>query len=78
MMRRKPEDLTGQKFGRLTVIKQSASQNNRVTWLCECECGNVCTARGYKLKDGSKSSCGCLKRELDAEYINRRRQYERL
>jgi hypothetical protein len=32
-------DLTGQKFGRLMVIKRAPNKNNRTAWLCECECG---------------------------------------
>ena len=37
---RKYEDLTGQKFGRLTVIKYAYSKKGARYWLCECSCGN--------------------------------------
>ena len=37
-------DLTGQKFGKLTVIKKvEKSKNNRIKWICKCECGNITT-----------------------------------
>lgn len=62
-------DLTGQKFGRLTVLEQSGfytypkSGDRDITWLCQCECGNFVVARGNNLKDGSTRSCGCLRKE---------------
>lgn len=54
-------DLTGQKFGRLVVIKK-ASNNKQgiVCWLCQCECGNIKIVRGDSLKQGLTLSCGCL------------------
>ena len=62
-------DLTGQKFGRLTVIKQngilSSGKSGRLkAWLCQCDCGNTKTIRGCDLRSGDVSSCGCYKREL--------------
>ena len=57
------EDLTGQKFGRLTVIKRAGTQNGHSTWLCRCECGNFCTVKGIHLKNGHTRSCGCLHNE---------------
>ena len=36
------KDLVGQKFGRLTVIKDSGERkDNRIIWECQCECGNI-------------------------------------
>lgn len=62
-------DLTGQKFGRLTVIdfagyrKESDGQNRRY-WNCLCDCGTKSVVRGSNLtrKNGIKS-CGCLRKE---------------
>lgn len=55
-------DLTGQKFGRLVVLRKAAT--SRMTrWVCECECGLEITAVGENLKSGNTRSCGCLKRE---------------
>lgn len=50
------EDLTGQQFGELTVVKRI----DRKTWECKCSCGKVTTAYVYRLKNGGKKSCGCL------------------
>ena len=63
-------DLTGEKFGRLTVIEQSedwitpTTQKHVPMWHCKCECGNELNVRGNDLKRGTTSSCGCLKRDV--------------
>lgn len=57
-------DLTGQKFGRLTVIKRvENAKANQAQWLCECECGNECIANGCDLRKEHTKSCGCLRKE---------------
>lgn len=64
---RKYENLTGQKFGRLTVIKYAYSKKGARYWLCECSCGNKekYVTTGH-LKNGRINSCGCMK-EKDFE-----------
>ena len=61
------KDLTGQKFGRLTVIKRVENRSNGVCWLCECECGNTKIVRGNDFKSGNTFSCGCYHREMASE-----------
>ncbi len=56
-------DLTGQKFGKLTVLKRSETKNKRTMWLCECDCGNRCNVRSDKLRSNKTMSCGCAQRE---------------
>ena len=57
-------DLTGQVFGRLTVIrKHSNDKYRRTIWLCKCECGKETTASRQYLIKGKKRSCGCLQSE---------------
>lgn len=56
-------DLTGQKFGRLTVVKRAENKGREVRWVCECECGNYCIVLRSSLKTGQTRSCGCLKSE---------------
>ena len=54
-------DLTGQKFGRLTVIRKAKNPSEaHIKWLCECECGNFITTRASNLRRGITKSCGCL------------------
>lgn len=66
------KDLTGQKFGRLTVVKLNHKEQNyhkgkrngnTYLWLCQCECGNTDIVSGGHLKDGSIQSCGCLQKD---------------
>ena len=58
-------DLTGQRFGRLTVIKfsrwitRSSGKRNRM-WLCQCDCGNICEVLHEYLRCGDTNSCGCV------------------
>lgn len=52
-------DLTGQKFGRLTVISRAENRGERAAWNCLCECGNKVVVRGTNLQRGTTKSCGC-------------------
>lgn len=55
------KDLTGMKFGKLTVIKPVKTKNSKYSqWLCKCDCGNEVVAYSYKLLAGRVKSCGCL------------------
>jgi hypothetical protein len=57
-------DLSGHRFGRLSVIKYvGLSQNNKAQFLCMCDCGNETTVLGNGLRVGDTKSCGCLQRE---------------
>lgn len=60
-------DITGQKFGRLTVTRRMQSVNKRTMWECVCDCGNTIVAESYNLKNGHTSSCGCVQRERTSE-----------
>lgn len=56
------KDITGMKFGKLTVLQRNGVTNNgKVMWLCQCECGNTTTVCGTDLRLGSTQSCGCLR-----------------
>ncbi len=58
-------NLTGQRFGRLTVIKRFPNdKNNSATWLCKCDCGNTKIVRGIDLTRGMTKSCGCFRHEF--------------
>ena len=65
----KLKDYSGEKFGRLTVIKRVENNKyNQVRWLCKCDCGNEKIVLANNLRNGETKSCGCLKKEQD--YIN--------
>lgn len=58
------KDLTGQKFGRLTVIERAGSDHHhRATWKCQCDCGEVRIICGFNLLSAQAKSCGCLRAE---------------
>lgn len=54
------ENLTGQRFGRLTVEKYSHTANQKAFWFCRCSCGGRIVVDTQSLKRGNTSSCGCL------------------
>lgn len=61
-------DLTGQRFGRLTVIERaedyiSPKAQPQPAWLCRCDCGNIRTIVGHALRSGHTNSCGCIASE---------------
>lgn len=65
---RKLIDLTGQRFGRLTVIgRSSTGKCHNVYWDCQCSCGKKVTVRGDHLREGTIKSCGCLVLEISSE-----------
>lgn len=57
------EDITGQRFGRLTAIKRVENKRGRTAWECQCDCGKIHIATTKDLKDGHCKSCGCLHHE---------------
>lgn len=70
-------DITGQKFGRLTVIRFLEPEERvlrRKSWLCQCDCGNIVHMDGAKLRSGHTRSCGCLCVE-SARNINLKYKY---
>lgn len=59
-------DLTGRKFGRLTVIRRNGSLHGHALWTCRCICGSASDIASGDLLSGKTLSCGCLKKELAA------------
>ena len=58
-------DISGQRFGRLTVIKREGSRNGKALWSLDCDCGT----KGYLATQNALSrawtqSCGCLREEF--------------
>lgn len=58
---RKKLDLTGQRFGRLTVLEPAANIGPRTAWRCRCDCGEETTVITQRLRSGRQTSCGCDK-----------------
>ena len=65
------KDLTGNKYGRLTVLHATDRPPNhrdkKVWWLCECDCGNTVAVIGERLRNGQTKSCGCYRLDVSRE-----------
>lgn len=53
------KDLTGKKFGKLTVISYAFSKDGKRFWKCKCDCGNEIFVYTARLTIGEKTNCGC-------------------
>lgn len=69
------DDLTGKRFGLLTVICRNGSTagsgcgGKSAVWHCRCDCGNELDVPGWLLKNGDYSSCGCKKTSKYELYV---------
>lgn len=63
-MRKIRNDLSGKRFGRLTVVARAANKGSRTAWCCICDCGNQCVVASNDLISGHTKSCGCLFQEM--------------
>lgn len=52
-------DLTGQRFGMLTVLAPAESIGAMTAWRCRCDCGRETVVMTGHLRDGHTTSCGC-------------------
>jgi hypothetical protein len=72
---RKAEDLTGQRFGKLVVIRPDKSIKTKRgangTSYCKCDCGNYKVIRNHSLKHGLTKSCGCSCEANRAKILNK-------
>lgn len=55
----KLQDLTGQVFGRLTVLERAENIDNKVAWLCRCDCGREVVVKGCNLKNTTRMCSEC-------------------
>lgn len=61
-------NLTGQKFGRWTVLELDTNNTNkRRKWICKCECGTIKSVDQKSLINGKSKSCGCYRKEKRLE-----------
>lgn len=52
-------DMTGQRFGLLTVLGRAENKGRRAVWKCLCDCGRDSAVIGKSLRQGNTRSCGC-------------------
>lgn len=65
------KDITGERFGKLTVLSFSHinKKDNWAYWDCICDCGNKRVACGTRLRNGELKSCGCLSKSFSEQWI---------
>ena len=66
-----PSDLTGLKFGRLTVLEKAGTDGKSSYWKCKCDCGTILKVVRYDLVSGHTQSCGCLQKERTSDASRR-------
>lgn len=57
------KDITGQRFGRWTVLAFEACVKGHAMFTCKCDCGTQMTVCGSRLRRGNSKSCGCARNE---------------
>lgn len=67
-------DLTGMKFGKLTVLNKSENRakDRNPLWRCRCDCGNEIETTKRKLVTGNVSSCGCGRKPPLKDWVGKR------
>jgi hypothetical protein len=61
------QDLTGQRFGRLTVKSFAGRRTTTVYWRCQCDCGADREVAAGNLRQGYTTSCGCYRADVLSE-----------
>lgn len=69
------EDLTGRRFGKLTVLQKSEKSGRRLYWDCICDCGKQITVKGDHLRQNHQQSCGCTRSKGEEEISLILKQY---
>ena len=63
----KRKDITGEKYGRLTVLEMiwgNRAEGTRTKCRCICECGAEVIVSADQLKRGNTGSCGCYNKDV--------------
>ena len=60
-------DLTGQRFGRWTVLGKAEHEvGKHPIWECRCDCGAIRAVTHSALINGKSQSCGCLREDMQS------------
>lgn len=69
-------DLTGQRYGRLTVVSFATRKNRALCWHVHCDCGTDTVVRGASLRNGVTKSCGCIADDLNQSRVPEKKSGE--
>lgn len=81
MTQTKAKDITGERFGLLTVVARGDSKRGTAMWECRCDCGQSRVIAGTCLRAGRQKSCGCASprftsKSLTTHGMSRTRAYK--
>jgi len=62
-------DLSGKKYGRLTVSHRAENLGRSTRWHCSCECGRNVVVRGFSMTSSHTISCGCYSRDIHIKHL---------
>lgn len=65
-------DITGEKFGKWTVLNRAGYKGKQISWDCICDCGSIRSVAGNRLRSGTAQSCGCLSKR----YFNKKNRVD--
>lgn len=69
----KLKDLTGQRVGRLVIVRRVADRRRGwPRWLCRCDCGNEVEVDSNNLRTNNTMSCGCWASDRAKTGLNRK------
>lgn len=70
------KDLSGMRFGMLTVVKRGENDKNRhAMWYCKCDCGKAILVSSSALLNGNQKSCGCSNKRRTSHGESKSRLY---
>lgn len=73
------KDLTGKRFGKLTVVSFDHMLRTRSYWKCVCDCGGTRIVSVDHLRNGDTVDCGCIvRKKAPPLHIKHNMSYSRL
>ncbi len=72
-MKYNKNDLTGKRFGKLSVIAETDNRadSGSIVWQCKCDCGNIVEISSKRLVNGLAVSCGCYQKEKQKQSMKK-------
>ncbi len=58
----------GDRYGRLTIIRELSKQNTKRQFECQCDCGKITSVIVQSLTQGKSTSCGCYAKEINTTH----------
>jgi hypothetical protein len=66
-MRKRIEVKTGDRYGRLSIVREDEPKGKHRFFICVCNCGNEVEVRLGHLRSNKTTSCGCARKEMTSK-----------